>query len=454
LYFWCNMKHSLLLSLATFVIILGFGLSVFGADEVSRIELKNGIDVLAFEDHSSPLASFWVFYHVGIKNEEYGLNGITRLCGLLIDEGTPGYSKGERSRIIQGLGGTQMWFTELDICGFSSQVPSQALDTVLMLEADRMQNLNFSFEKMMLAKEAIRKERLLRVENSIYGHINEEFFNLAYRAHPYANPVYGWPGTIDVITLDDIKDYYRTFFQPSNATLVAVGDFQKDTLSEKIKQYFEDIVSSPTPIKRKLTEPDQVGERRAILAGDAGIPAFILGYHIPPVMHEDVPILRIINLILVDGESSRLHQRLVEEEKAALYVGGGLAQTEGPQMFWVYAIMNYDVANSVGENMMEEELKRLREEYVSDFELEKAKNRTELNYYRSVQSLLERARLIGQNHMVTGDWKNMKKLVPESREVTKEDIRRIANKYFKLANRVVVYLNPNRGRDYEEQLAE
>ncbi len=169
------------------------------------------------------------------------------------------------------------------------------LDTVLFLTADRMENVEVSYEKLLMAKDAVRKERLAEVESSIYGHINEEFLNLAFRLHPYRNPRHGWPTDINNITLADVKDFYRLYYQPANATVVIVGDFKTDFVISKVRILFEDIIPGP-PIRRKtVVEPERVGERRSYLEGVSEIPAFIIGYHVPAITHEDFPAIRLMS---------------------------------------------------------------------------------------------------------------------------------------------------------------
>ncbi len=424
--------------------------SVFSDDKIVETKLANGLTLLTLEDHSSPLVAIVITYHVGSKNELPGNTGLTRICSHMIREGTPTYKKGEFTRIIQAGGGITRSMPSWDITMFITKVSSDMHDTVLFLEADRMQNVEPTYEKLLIAKDALRKERLSYVENSIYGHINEEFFNLAYRAHPYQNPERGWPADINNITLEDSKKFFRMYFQPANVLITIAGDIETENTIKKVQDLFEGIVSTPVPERRQIVEPVQYGERCSYLEGSAGIPAFIIGYHVPELAHEDVPALRIISGILNTGESSRIYKRMVIEENSALYIGGGVIETENPGIFFSYAILNYDCPNSVGEIQMKEEIKRIKSEPVSDAELEKAKNSLEAEYYRQIRFLDQKASGFSFFKVLTGDWRLYENLVPQSRAVTKEDILNTARKYFTKSNRTVVYLSPTETIETDE----
>jgi zinc protease len=422
----------------------------FSETNVVTTELDNGLTLLTLEDHSSPLVAVVITYHVGSRDELAGNIGLTRICSHIIREGTPTYKKGEFARIIQAGGGTTNISPSNDMTMSVTKVPSSMQDTVLFLEADRMQNVVPTYEKLLIAKDALRKERIAYVENSIYGHINEEFMNLAYRSHPYQNPIYGWPDDIDNISLETTEDYFQTYFQPANALVTIAGDIKNDKTIKKVRELFENIMSSPIPERRKIVEPVQYGERYSYLEGSAGIPAFIIGYHVPEIVHEDIPALRLISDILTGGESSRIYKRMVIEENSALYVGGGYLELEDPGMVYSYAILNYDCPNEIGENQMKEEIQKIKTDPVSDSDLEKAKNTLEVTYYRQIRFLEKRAAGLAYFETTAGDWSLFENLVPQARAVTKEKILTIARKYFTKSNRTVVYLTPTESMETSE----
>ncbi len=288
---------------------------------VLKTSLSNGTTLLTLEDHSSPLVAVYMIYHVGSRDECAGLTGLSKICEKLMFEGTPTFPKGEFARIIQSGGGTISSESGLDIVGFMSKGVSTLLDTILLLEADRMQNVDPTYEKLVLVREAVKKERLTEVEGTLYGPINEEIFNLVFRAHPYQHPMYGWPSDLNNITLDDLKTFFRQYFQPANTTIVIVGDFTTEPVIRKVKDLFDKIPPLPLPEKRRIVEPEQRGERREILESSSEIPVALIGYHVPKAGSADMAALKIIRRILVGGESARLERQMVFEDKSAVRMG-------------------------------------------------------------------------------------------------------------------------------------
>jgi len=423
-------------------------------EKVNKFVYSNGLTVLTSEDHTVPLVSVAIIYHVGTKNEMPGLTGLTQICKYIINYGTRMFDRDAFGRVIQAGGGAYDSRVGLDLTTFQIKAPSNLLDSILILEADRMQNVIPTIEKLLLAKNDVRKDRLVNVESSIYGNINEEFLNLAFRSHPYRNPMYGWPGDINEITLDDVKDYFDTYFQPANATIVIVGDGDTESLKIKCKELFGEIVSYPKPAPRQIIEPSQVGERISNIQGFAGIPAFIIGFHTPEATSGEFPIIGLINNILIGGESSRLKHRMVSEEKSALYVGGGIFRTEDPSILYNYAILNYDTPIEEGERQMCQEFDRLKSELVSEAELERAKNKIEADYYRAVRDMNNKASVIGFHEIIAHDHDYSIKYVKRARMITPEEVFEAANKYLNVSNRTAVFLHSGDkpGEENEENI--
>jgi len=443
-------------SISIFAILL-FGIYVIApAAEITEVELDNGLKILTIEDHSVPLAAVRVCYHVGIKNECPGVTGITSMCEMIMQEGTKKFKKGELSKIVQAGGGVSSSYTDWDVTHFYTKIPLDMLDTVLLLEADRMANVFITPEKLLLAKDIVRKRRLEAVESSLYGYINEEFINLAYGAHPYGHNIYGWPGDIDRINQDDVKEHLKKYFQPANALLIIAGAINPDSAIARAGELFGNINSIPLTDRRPISDPVQIGERRSTIEGDVGIPVVLIGYHIPPVTHPDNPALRLISNILSTGVSSRIYQRMVNDEKSGLYSAGGLIEPEGPGLIYSYTIFNYDSPIDVGEEHMLGEIDRLTNEYVSEAELERARNRAVVDFYKGSRTLDFRTAVVGTYGLITGDAHFTKKRVKALYSITPDDIKKTARKYLHKSNRIIVSISPpvvdesvEPGGDYE-----
>nr|MBN2276899.1 insulinase family protein [candidate division Zixibacteria bacterium] len=429
-----------LLTICGLLIIAGLPVVSPAGQEVGKTILPNGLTLITCEDRATPLVSVALIYHVGIKDEMPGRTGISQLCRQIIAYGTPRNDHDNFTRIIQSGGGFSGSEVDFDLTWFVTKIPSNLLDTVLYLESDRMQNVVITIENLLLAKDALRRDRLVNIESSIYGHINEEFMNLAYKSHTYRNPFFGWPGDVNSITIEDVKNYYRSFFQPANATLVVFGDFDLAALTTRVRELFGPIVSYGVPERRRIIEPDQIGERFSRIQGFVGIPAILLGFHAPEATHEDFPKLGLINYILAGGEFSRLKRKMIVEEKSAMYIGGGVFRTEDPGMFYVYAILNYDTPMDEAEKQICGEIERLKTELVSDAELERAKNRIEVDYYRAIRDIDRTAGIIGFHEIIARDHDYSVKYVKQVRAVNKENILETAIRYLGRENRTGVML--------------
>lgn len=426
---------------ALLILFLLFSVSQAGTNPVETV-LDNGLVMVTIEDHSVPLVAVRICYHVGIKNECPGLTGITSICEATAWQGTKSFKKGEISRIIQSCGGNTASHTDWDVTHFYAKVPSGMLDTVLVLEADRMAGIEMTSEKLLLAKDIIRKKRLAEVESSIYGHINEEFFNLAYRSHPYGHNRYGWPEDIDRMDLDDLKAYYRAYFQPANAMIVIAGDFDSAGTAARVRELFGSITREPGKEWRSIGEPQSIGDRRSIIEGNVGIPVIIIGYRIPGITHPDIPALRLISNILNTGTSSRINQRMVNDEKSAMAVSGGIIEAEDPGLIYSYAILNFDSPLDEGVRQMAEEIERLKMDQITEAELEKAKNRALVDFYRSERTLDDKTGMAATYGMIANDIQFRKKMIKAIKSLTLDDIMNTSQKYFDLSNRIMVIVSP------------
>jgi zinc protease len=441
-----EIKYSIILTAVLFILPY----FCFAQSQIQEFRLDNGLVLLMQEDHSSPLVAIQVYFHVGSKNEMPGLTGINALCAKLYQKGTPHYPAGEYSRIIQGGGGATLAANDLDLTYFGAKVSSSQLDTVLFLEADRMQNVEPAYEKLLLARDEIFRERLTYIDNQLYGPLNEELFSLAYRSHPYSHPIYGWPVDLVNVTFEEFRAFFRQYYQPSNAAIIVVGDFNTEQLKKKVKLLFEKIISSPVPTPKKIIEPEQRGERKEILLISSQIPLVLIGYHIPAISDRDIYPVRMLYRALCLGTTGRLYRRLVMTEKSSLDINGAMVELEDPGLVVFYSSMNYGKSATLGEQQILEEIERLKTEPLSPAELEKLKNRTEVDYYRATQSAEQRASRIGYYYFTAGNLRLMNNEVEMARGVTAEEIIKAANKYLISSNRSVITLQPRIDSDLDK----
>lgn len=417
-------------------------LSAHSGFDYAKTDLPNGLTLLTVEDHYSPLVSVLVMYHVGVKNDPSGKTGITKLCQQTILEGTESFSRNDYSRAIQSGGGTIGTLVGLDVTYFASKFPADILDTVLVMEIDRMRNIDFTYEKLLLAKKILRQERMSEMESRLYGPLEMELFNAAYRAYPYRNTPFGWPGDVDNIAPEHVKEHYKKYFQPGNAVMIIIGDFKTEAVVERVKKLADWFPSGGAPEPVSVAEPEHRWERSSTMIGRGDVPVFITGYIVPPIGHPDIPALMALDQIANKGESSRLFRHMVADLGLSMHTGGGLHFMEGPGIFIFWSIMNFDSPLAEGEEELFSELERLKKEPVFSEELTKAKNQIKANYYRLLTTLDRRAYRLGYYYMVMGDSDFGEKLTAQIQSVTAEDIMRVAQEYLKQSNRTTVRMEP------------
>jgi len=413
--------------------------------KVQKTSLDNGLTLLLLEDHHAPIVTIEIAYRVGTANERRGYTGITRVCEKISGYGTETFERGAITRLVRSGGGGNYSSTGQDMTRFGERVPVFLLDSVLIMEADRMQNIEITYEKLVLAKEAVAKQRRLEIEGTLYGPLNEELFNLQYRSHPYGNPLYGWPPDLENIGIDDVKAYYRKYFVPANAQIVLAGDFDAVELSQRVRDLFGKIISPPAPRNVTITEPEHCGERKGYIYDRSEVPAVACAYMVQGASKQELAALRVLNQIESQGESSRLYRELVGGADLAVAVGGGQIILRGPGMIFFWAIGNFDTPISDLEDLMHNQIDLLRTDSVTSAELAKAKNKIIADYYRSLGSVQSIAQTISFYEINRGGWENIGRGILAAGNVSASDVMDVAKKYLIAENRVVVIMRSSGG---------
>jgi zinc protease len=414
-------------------------------DLFSRVQehkLNNGLTVLLLPEPRAPVVTVQIWYRVGSRNEELGKTGLSHLLEHLMFRGTEKYGPKVFSRLIQQAGGNDNAFTSKDYTAYFENGPQTKLKLFLELEADRMRNLKMSEDLFLTERQVVVEERRLRTEDDPVQSLYEEMVSTAYKAHPYQWPIIGWMHDVQNINRQEALDYYNRYYQPNNATLVVVGDIDPQATLTEIQNLFGNIPKGPEPPPFLPLEPSQQGERRTELTREAQLPAIFMAYHVPNLQEADAFPLEVLSLILSQGRSSRLHQRLVYEAKLALDAGAEYEfATANPSLFVFYAQPLPGKASAALEQALEAEIEKIKTQSVSDKELAKAKNQTEAAFIMGQDSLFYRGMLLGR-YQTINSWKKLKEIVPGIRAVTAEDVRRVAQKYLVKTNRTVGTLFP------------
>jgi len=430
------MKH-LVLSLI-FILIFPF----MGFSEIKEEVLNNGLKVIYIEDHSSPVATFQVWYKVGAIDEPEGKSGISHLLEHLMFRGSKNYPGNVFSKIVQSQGGIDNAFTTKDYTVYFQKLSPSKLQTSIDLESDRMANLLFNLEDFELEKKIVLEERRQRYEDDPESLIIEEVLGIAFKQHPYRKPVIGWSEDIQTITLNDIKNYYHKYYCPHNAFIIVAGDIKVTEVREKIKEKFENISSCNVPSRKILYEPKQYGEKRVILKRQTHLPMLVMAYKVPAYPNRDSLYLEVLSTILGEGKSSRLYRKLVNETALAVDVstGNSALSRDGFLFFIVVSVKDVGKINEV-EKIVKEEIEKIKNEAPSDIEIEKARNQVEASFLFSQDSVFGHALYIGKFEIL-GSWKMIDRYREDIMKVTADDVQKVAKKYFNFDNLTVGELLP------------
>jgi zinc protease len=411
--------------------------------------LPNGLRVIYSEDHSTPIVSVDVWYNTGSRNERPGRSGFAHLFEHMMFEGSAHVKKGEHFQLISRAGGTENGSTAEDRTNYYETIPSNRLNLALWLEADRMRALAITEDNFHNQRETVKEERRLRVDNQPYASAFIDGMTWPFDSagcFAYAHTVIGSVDDLNAAQLTDVQAFFNTYYAPNNATLVVVGDFRPLELRRLVNQYFSEIPRHPDPGPvscRARFSPGRV--RREVTDLHANLPAVVRIYRVPPHADADTPALELLNVILGQGESSRLNVAVVRRERAAL--GTQVAMNpfdsrRGPGVLLVLAIANQGVDPLRLDSLVAGQLDSLRTTAVTDDELTKAKNVFRANFIHSRETTLGRAEELHHYDMFHRSLAEINEDLDRSLGVTAADLRRVAEKYFDPANAVVIIVKP------------
>src|SRR5436309_12265142 len=349
-----------------------------GENRVVAATLDNGLRVLLLEDARSPIVSFQVWYRVGSRNELRGATGIAHFLEHLMFKGTPSHGPKQFARLVEENGGQDNAFTSQDVTSYFVNIAADKLDLVIELEADRTQSLTLDTKEIASEREVVIEERRTRTEDDPRGFLGEEVGSIAFKAHPYGYPIIGWMEDIKRITPDEIRAFYKTYYVPNNAIVVAVGAFKASEVLEKIRRRFGRIPRGRIPPPVLAVEPPQNGERRVAVKKQAELPIVYLAWHVPNQRSGDAPALEVLSTILAGGRASRLYRDLVYQRQLALEAGGDYSYFSiDPNLFWFWATPMPGQPPETLEAALSQHMERLKAEPVTDEELARAKNQIE-----------------------------------------------------------------------------
>jgi len=446
---------------AILFVVAGVALAQKAAPKLPNIAftdttLDNGLRVIISEDHYAPVYAIAVSYKVGSRDEHQGRTGFAHLFEHMMFKGSENVGTGELDYLIYTNGGNMNGTTNTDRTLYYEVLPKNQVDLGLFLEADRMHGLVITQDNLENQRQAVKEERRLRVDNQPYGESSEKVEELIYDNFAYHHSVIGSMDDLDAASVDDVKQFFKTYYAPNNAVLALVGDLDtKETLA-KVKKYFGAIPRQTAPKPVDLTEPAKDGERRAKLDDKlARLPRIDIAYRIPESGQADARALGIAASVLGGGgggrfggggggNTSRLYQLLVQDKEMALQVFASTDRRAGPGMFHISATLRPGKTPEEVEGLIFEEISKLHAEPVTAKEVQ----RVRMSLRRAAESrvsVLSRAQELADAAALYNDPNRVNSELEKQLAVTPADIQKAVKAYLVASNRVVVETMPAGG---------
>ena len=466
--------------------------------QIQEKTLANGMKFIVMEQHEAPVASFHVYADVGSAQEVNGITGISHILEHMAFKGTTtvgtkdyaaeakvlaeldqvyGQLSREEARIKpdakrvqelktrfdelqkqakgyvvnneyfdlvmeQGDTGVNA-YTSSDATQYLNSLPANKLEFWMAITSDRF--LNPVFREFYKERDVIMEERRLGLETQPIGKLIEDFIAVAFKAHPYHHEVVGHMSDLQRIRHQDVKEYFKKYYSPSNLTAAIVGDVDANEVFRLAEMYFGRIPSGPRPEPLRTREPEQWGERKATVTAQSQ-PVLIIGYHRPDVRHADTAALDALANILGQGRSSRLWESLVKKEKVAAQVQGfsGFPGDKYPCLILFFAVPSKDKTAAQSLELMEKEIARIKQEPVTPQELAKYKQMSKKALIGQLKSNARLAAQLTAYDAVQGDWRLLFDELANIDKITAADIQRVANTYLVTTNRTVGEIVPEK----------
>ena len=405
--------------------------------------LPNGLRVLSAVDRSSPTVAIQVWYHVGSKDDPQSRSGFAHLFEHIMFKSTKNMKSEMLDRLTEDVGGFNNAFTADDVTVYYEVVPSNYLETLMWAEGDRLSGLNVDDPNFKSERDVVKEEFRQGVLAPPYGMFEYLLQQKSFAAHPYKRPGIGSIEDLDAATLKDVQEFHTTFYRPDNATFVIVGDFDQRQLDGWVDKYLMPIAKPNRPLPRvQVKEPARSGEVRITEYGRNDLPAVGLTYLIPRQSDADSEALRLADVILSGGESSRLYHSLVYDQQLAAEVNSSADLREDVSLFVLTAVLSEGKKVEDAERSLLAEIKKLQDAPVLPAELEKAKNQLITDQLRQRETSNGKALALGEAAVLLGDASRVNTDLARLQAVTAADIQRVMKKYFTDSNRLVLYYLP------------
>jgi zinc protease len=404
--------------------------------------LSNGMTLIVQPDRRAPTVVHMVWVRVGSVDEVSGTSGVAHVLEHMMFKGTPTLAEGEFSRRVAALGGRDNAFTSRDVTAYHQQVPADKLADVMALEADRFANMQWADDAFRREMGVIQEERRQRTEESPQALMFEAFNAATFLAHPYRRPIIGWMSDLKSMTPDDARDFHRRWYVPANAAVVVVGDVDVDQVRAFAEKHYGAIPARAVPERKPQVEPEQTGPRRVTFHGRTQQPSLLLGYKVPQLTgpsandanSQDALALLLLSGVLDGNSASRLERRLVQGQGGKRLADSVSASYglmgRGPQLFMLSGSPKAGIAPEQLEAALKAEVQRIARDGVSEAELQRVKNQWTASEVFQLDSMFAQARELGSYWLLGWPVDAGQTLMQRLREVTTEQVRSVAQRYF------------------------
>jgi len=419
-------------------------------------KLSNGLNVILSVDHAVPTVAVDIWYHVGSKNEMPGRTGFAHLFEHMMFTGSGHVPYGLHDKLTEGVGGNNNGSTNNDRTNYYEIVPSNYLESALWIESDRMGWLLDTLDIASLNKQrdVVKNERRERVDNQPYGRVNEIYASSIYpKNHPYSWPVIGSMSDLSAASETDVKDFFRLYYAPNNATLAVVGDFDPVQAKQWIAKYFTDV-----PQGKKVERPNVPlvvldSSKRMVYEDRVQLPRLYIDWPTVGAKHDDDHVLDVVAAILAGPRTARLTKALVFDSQAAANIGVFQATNEDVGEFLLIATPRPGHSLTELEGKIDEVIQKFLQEGPTAEEMQKATSGAELQFLRGLESNLGKAEQLLNGLVYHGDAGYFRTDYQKRLSITAEDVKRVANTYLS-RNRAVLSVVPTGKKDQASKAAE
>lgn len=410
--------------------------------DFQEYDLDNGLHAILHQDNLNPLVSVDIWYHVGSKDEDSGRTGFAHLFEHMMFQGSKNVGKTEHFKYIQEAGGTLNGSTNQDRTNYFETVPSNQLELVLWLESDRMSTLNVTQENFDNQREVVKEEKRQHYDNVPYGSRFATLFSLAYINHPYHWITIGSMQDLNDADVNYAREFYKKHYAPDNAVLVISGDINYEQTKLLVAKYFSNL--KPSHFKRHNYPSNAIhtGQVSDTIYDRVQLPAIYIAYKIPELTSKDIYPLELLSLIMSNGKSSRLYNKIVYEQKISKSIQTWIWDLELGGLFLISSTGMKNSNLDTVKEMMDDELVKVKEQGVTKNELEKAKNIIETQFINRIQTNLGISEFLAYYWTYFKNTGKINSKVDDYLRVTEKEILDCANRYLVADNRVILYYLP------------